>query len=147
MMATYKGAKGGRDWVEKIAEKNLDLIVISSVDKLERQIKTSAKNGGFTQSDTGNMIRSIRKSVTDMPGVDSVEKEYSDVQFFLTPNDVGDHIYIGVQAIYSPRMNYGFTGTDSAGRTYNYTGSFFVEKGADMWKQFVAESEREINAK
>ena len=145
-MATYKGSKGVREWVESEAKRNMNLIAISSIDKLERQLKTSSKNGGFTQADTGNMIRSIRKSVTSMPQVDTGEKEYTDVQFFLSPDKLGGHVYIGVQAVYGPRMNYGFTGEDSLGRNYNYTGSFFVEKAGAMWDKFKAESAKEIGS-
>ena len=43
-----------------------------------------------------------------------------------------------------PRLNYGFTGTDSLGRTYNQAGRLFVERNAGRWQEFVDAAAREI---
>ena len=72
---------------------------------------------------------------------------------FDTPPDIGliiatlppgSPVYIGAQAIYMPRLNYGFTGTDSLGRTYNQSGKMFVERNAERWQEFVDAAAREI---
>jgi hypothetical protein len=57
---------------------------------------------------------------------------------------MGKPVYLGVQAIYAPRQNYGFVGTDSLGRTYNQSGAFFVEGAGAKWEQFVKEAEAEF---
>ena len=109
---------------------------------LEDELKRNRKNGGgLTPIDTGNLIRSIRTSDKSMPRVDQVEKQYAEVSFSLGPSAFGKPVYIGVQAVYGPRMNYGFQGTDSLGRYYNQTGAFFVEGAADKWVQFVKQAE------
>jgi hypothetical protein len=53
-------------------------------------------------------------------------------------------IWIGYQAAYARRMNYGFVGADSLGRVYNQAGNYFVEGAILQWRSFVAESIREI---
>ena len=50
----------------------------------------------------------------------------------------GDTVYIGYQAKYSRRLNYGFVGTDSLGRTYNQSGYGFAEAAAAQWPAIVA---------
>lgn len=49
----------------------------------------------------------------------------------------GETLYIGFQANYARRMNYGFVGEDSLGRTYNQSGFGFVEKAAARWPFIV----------
>jgi hypothetical protein len=127
------------------AKENAGLIFAGAVSKLEKEIKRNRKTeGGLTPSDTANMIRSIMLSTTAMPKVDTVLKEYTAVEFTVLPSHMGKPVYLGVQAIYAPRQNYGFVGTDSLGRTYNQSGAFFVEGAGAKWEQFVKEAEAEF---
>ena len=129
-------------------KRNIPLIFVDSVAKLEEELKRNRKNGGgLTPVDTGNLIRSISTSDKTMPKVDSVEKQYTEVEFSLGPSAFGKPVYIGVQAVYGPRMIYGFQGTDSLGRNYNQAGAFFVEGAAAKWVQFVNEVEALYNGK
>ena len=126
-------------------ERDTGLVFASAVDKLVKEVKKNRKTGGgLTPADTGNMIRSIKTSTTSMPQVDKELKEYAETTFSIGPNAVGKPVYIGVQAAYGPRMNYGFVGTDALGRYYNQTGAFFIEGAGDKWPQFVKQSEREL---
>lgn len=126
------------------AEKNTGEIFASAVYKLEFELKRNRKNGGgLTPVDTANMIRSIRTSPDAMPQVDTELKEYAETSFTIGPHHVGKPVYIGVQATYGPRQNYGFVGTDSLGRSYNQTGAYFVEGAGAKWQQFVKEAEAE----
>lgn len=45
----------------------------------------------------------------------------------------------GAASAYARRVNYGFNGTDSLGRTYNQKGAHFMEYGADQWQNIVRE--------
>lgn len=126
-------------------KRDIPLIFNSAVGKLEDEIKRNRKTGGgLTPVDTGNLIRSIKVSDKAMPKVDTVEKKYRETTFTLGPNSMSKPVYIGVQAVYGPRMNYGFVGTDSLGRNYNVTGAYFVEGAASKWRQFVKEAEAEF---
>jgi len=42
--------------------------------------------------------------------------------------EVGDQIIIGNPVVYAPRVNWGFTGTDSLGRHYNQNGKYMIEQ-------------------
>lgn len=50
---------------------------------------------------------------------------------------VGDTLYFGWTAAYARRMEYGFVGTDSLGRTYNQAGFGFVRLAVQNWQQTV----------
>lgn len=52
---------------------------------------------------------------------------------------IGDRLYMGFQAPYAHRLEYGFTGTDSLGRKYNQSGRHFVGSAALRWDTIVAE--------
>src|SRR5690554_6024411 len=117
------------------ASKNSDVVFRNSVDELYKEVIRTKLHGGNLPHDTGNLGRSVAISKHAMPRVDTEALEYdtqdnSPVVFSI---DAGDTVYIGVQASYGPRMNYGFVGTDSKGRTYNQSGNHFVEKAADKW--------------
>lgn len=130
------------------AKENTGLIFATAVQKLEREVKLNRKTGGgLTPADTDNMIRSIVTQKNVMPRVDTELKEYTEVSFSIMPSDIGTPVYIGVQAVYGPRQNYGFVGTDSLGRYYNQTGAYFVEGAGAKWEQFVKEAEAEFGAK
>ena len=127
------------------AEKNTGIIFSRSIKKLETELKRNRKTGGgLTPTDTGNMIRSILVSTVAMPKVDTEVKEYESVEFTVSPSHVGKPVWIGVQAVYGPRQNYGFVGTDSLDRSYNQAGAYFVEGAGAKWVQFVKEAEAEL---
>ncbi|ACL61752.1 HK97 gp10 family phage protein [Methylobacterium nodulans] len=60
--------------------------------------------------------------------------------------EIGDTLYASYSAVYARRVNYGFVGTDSLGRTYNQAGRHFVGLAAQRWPQIVAEVCAELQA-
>lgn len=128
------------------ANENASLILRTAVDGLHKEIARPKSSGGNLPFDTGNLGRSIEVSTTSFPEVDQEEREYTapDVSFVLNGVEYGDPVYIGVRAVYGPRMNWGFVGEDSLGRNYNQSGNFFVERGGNMWPSLVAESEAQF---
>lgn len=52
---------------------------------------------------------------------------------------LGDAIMAVYTVAYAARMNYGFVGTDSLGRTYNQSGRRFVDLAAQQWPRIVSE--------
>jgi hypothetical protein len=139
------------------AKENASLIFRTAADKLHKDVITpkgsqnrdaigpAIDQGGNLPHDTGNLGRSLAVSTTDFPEVDAGLASYSDMSstdsFTISGLDFGDTLYMGFQAVYAPRMNYGFVGTDSLGRQYNQSGHFFVELSAAKWQQFVSEAE------
>jgi hypothetical protein len=53
-------------------------------------------------------------------------------------------VWLGYQAAYARRQNYGFVGADALGRVYNQPGSYFVEGAIANWQQIVARAAREL---
>ena len=95
---------------------------------------------------TGNARRSWALSTVAMPvirpGVEFTAAP--DVTLEIANIELGKTAYIGGQAEYLPRLNWGFTGTDSLGRKYNQAGRFFLEQNAAKWPQYVARAAREV---
>lgn len=139
------------------AEENASLIFRTAADSLYKEvikpkgsqnrdaIGPALDEGGNLPHDTGNLGRSLAVSTTEFPEVDAGLASYSDQSgsdsFVISNVEPGDTLYMGFQAVYAPRMNYGFVGTDSKGRKYNQTGHYFVENAAAKWQLFVDEAE------
>lgn len=120
------------------AKETAGMIFAGAVNKLQRGIKINIRK------DTNNMGRSVLASTTAMPKVDTVLKEYPEIEFEILPRHIGSPVYIGVQAVYAPRWEFGFVGPDAKGRTYNQAGDFTIQKEGAKWAQYVAESEAEF---
>ena len=58
-----------------------------------------------------------------------------------------DRIVSNYTMVYARRLEYGFTGTDSLGRSYNQPPRGWVRKAAQKWKRFVALSVQEAKGK
>lgn len=129
-------------WGEK-AKRNTELVFRESVQSLARDIFYR------TPLVTGNLRRSLLSSATAMPsvkpGVEFTTDPMGQVEFTIAGLGAGDTFYLGFQAEYARRVNYGFTGMDSLGRNYNQSGQFFVETSAAKWGQFVAEAIAKVN--
>jgi hypothetical protein len=134
------------NWTDK-AKRNTALVMRSSVQKLVEDIVTDVGAGeGQTPIDTGNLRNSLQVSTVSMPTVK--DGEFSDPSgtntLAIAGAEIGDTIWIGFQAAYARRLNYGFTGEDSLGRNYNQSGRFFVESKAAKWQKYVDDAAKEV---
>jgi len=144
-MTTYKLADMGK-WGEK-AKRNTTMVMRSSVQKLATDLMTDVGPGaGQVPIDTGNLRNSLMASTASMPSVR--EGEFGDntgqVTFAIAGATIGQTIWLGWQAVYAARMNYGFTGTDSIGRSFNTTGRFFLDAKAAKWQGYVDQAASEF---
>lgn len=128
-----------RGWTEK-AKRNIGLVRRNAIQKLFDGIKDD------TPRVTGNARRSWILSTTAMPEVREGAEEFEDIDVAPVLAGLKSNVsaYIGGQAAYLPRLNYGFTKKDSLGRKYNQSGVFMVENNAKKWKTYVKESAQEI---
>lgn len=94
-------------------------------------------NGGNVPVKTGNLARSLKAQTGSMPAVKDGPITGRDIGPVLLGLELGDKVYLGYQANYAMRQNYGFVGEDSLGRNYNQSGFGFVEKAAAKWPQIV----------
>lgn len=100
-----------------------------------------------TPVDTGNARRSWLGSSSTMPPVRPDAAEFLETgatELTIATLDVGDTYWLGAQAAYVPRLNYGFTGTDSLGRSFNQQGKGWIEKHAALWPTYVKAAERKV---
>ncbi|MEY9719764.1 hypothetical protein ABIA22_002254 [Sinorhizobium fredii] len=146
-MADLSFAAQVSDWV--LQEKERETAVFrESAQMVEAEAKKAVGNGGRMPVVTGNLRRSLMASTTSMPTVIRDKATYSDrsgeISLVIGGAEIGDTIYLGFQAAYALRMEYGYVGTDSLGRTYNQKGYGFVEATAQRWPQIVKEAEAKV---
>lgn len=99
--------------------------------------------------DTGNLRRSLMASTSAMPTIKEGKETFTDtgLELVIAGANLGSAVYLGFQAAYAPRMNYGFVGTDSLGRVYNQAGFGFVDAVAQRWPQIVAAAEATVRTR
>ena len=98
---------------------------------------------------TGNLRRSLMASTSVMPTIREGKETFSDsgIEMVIAGAALGSTVYLGFQAAYAARMNYGFVGEDSLGRVYNQAGFGFVDAVAQRWPQIVAEAEAKVRSR
>ncbi|USA40217.1 HK97 gp10 family phage protein [Pelagerythrobacter marinus] len=133
-MATgWSGVDPSR-WAEN-KDKLLTALLRNSVQELAKEASSTIPNGGRVPVKTGNLARSV---VVDNEPPRIIEGlATGDYSLGIAGIKPGQPIYIGWQAAYARRQNYGFVGTDSLGRTYNQAGYGFAEATAAKWDGIV----------
>ena len=117
------------------SEALLTALLRNSVQDLAREASTTIPNGGRVPVKTGNLARSV--IVDNKPPRIIEGLATGDYSLGVANIKPGDTIYIGWQAKYSRRLNYGFVGADSLGRVYNQSGYGFAEATAAKWPAIV----------
>lgn len=134
------------DWAAA-TEERLSAVHRRSVVLLAEEMVTTKGQGGRLPFDTGNLARSLLASRHGMPSVvDSTSFVGSNVGIVAAGLLPYQEVWIGFQAAYAKRRNYGFVGADSLGRVYNESGDHFVEGAIAKWPQIVAQAVRETQA-
>lgn len=115
-------------------------------EEMANAMATSVRASGFTPVDTGNLSRSVTISRTpisrDGPGYNSpTRQDYG----LVTKGFVDGSINIAYKAAYAHRVNYGFVGTDSLGRSYNQSGRAFLESNVARFPSIVAKVVARLN--
>lgn len=98
-------------------------------EEMANSMAWTVASGGFTPLDTGNLSRSVTISMTplnrDPSGYHSpVRQNYGSAVKAIKGDGT---FFIQYKAAYAHRVNYGFVGTDSLGRSYNQSGRAFLE--------------------
>lgn len=116
-----------------------------SAQAVIEEMQTSVGHGGNMPVKTGFLRSSLNVNIngvmatasTPHPGGEGPYPE-PDINLAISGAKLGDVIVAGYVANYALRINYGFSGQDSLGRTYNQSGRMFVEKAAAKWPEIVA---------
>lgn len=117
-----------------------------AIELLADDMTKTKGQGGRVPFDTGNLARSLLASTGGMPETSRSAAEGSDVGLVTAKLALSQAIWLGYQAEYARRMNYGFVGADSLGRVYNQAGNYFVEGAIAQWPQFVDQAARELQS-
>lgn len=134
-MTAWKG-KNPEDWARETKERILAVFQGAS-QSLASEMTTTIPNGGNVPVKTGNLARSLLAQNGSMPKTGDGPFPGQDIGPVLLNLELGDKVYLGYQANYARRQNYGFVGEDSLGRNYNQSGFGFVEKAAAKWPVIV----------
>lgn len=115
-----------------------------SVELLGEEMAKTKPQGGRVPFQTGNLARSLLASTSGMPKASDGLYSGSNVGAVAATLAIDQPVWLGYQANYARRMNYGFVGADALGRVYNQPGHYFVEGAIANWQQIVARAISEI---
>ena len=132
----------------KETEQRMTAVWRQSIDDLADTMNKNRANGGRLPILTGNLQRSLLASTSAMPVTGGPNAKYTGQDVGLTTAGLrlDQTIWLGYQAIYARRMNYGFVGEDSLGRNYNQAGAHFVEGAIADWPNIVRMAVSKIKA-
>lgn len=124
----------------------LTALLRNSVQELANEAGRTIPNGGRVPVKTGNLARSVVVSNT-RPNVLVYGPPNPNALSGVATIQPGEDIWLGWTAIYSRRMNSGYVGTDSLGRTYNFSGFGFAESTAAKWGAIVAKQAAKMGSR
>lgn len=130
-------------WAAKTTER-MDAVYARSVELLAAEMTRTKPQGGFVPFLTGNLARSLLASKTAMPRTADGPFSGSNVGLVAATLTASETVWLGYQARYARRRNYGFLGADSLGRVYSEAGDYFVERAIAEWGGIVEKAVTEV---
>lgn len=130
----------------RATEQRIQAVHRRSVELLAEEMRNTKPNGGRVPFMTGNLSRSLLASTQGLPKTSKGPFTGQDVGIVTATMKIDQPIWIGYQAEYARRVNYGFIGADKLGRVYNQAGSYFVEGAIANWQQIVTKAIAEAKA-
>ena len=131
------------DWASQ-TEERLDAVYARSVELLGEEMTKSRNEGGRVPFLTGNLTRSLLVSKAGMPNVSDGPFGGSNVGLVAATLKAKETVWLGYQANYAARQNYGYVGSDSLGRVYNQQGAHFVDHAVTNWSTIVTKAIKEV---
>lgn len=134
----WEGQTTPREWM-KASKARTRAVLRGSVELMAEEMTTTRANGGRLPHKTGNLMRSILASTVALPPMGPAGAQYtgSNVGAVVAEWDGASDIWLGYQANYAHRLNYGFVGQDRLGRVYNQAGAHFIQAAIDAWPTIV----------
>lgn len=142
------------EWVKEIKERQI-AVRNEAAQRVIEVMQTPVGKGGNLPFDTGFLRASLmavigeaKFELTEAPhGAGAVPYNAGQVTLIIAKAELSDPIEAVYTAKYARRMEYGFVGKDSLGRTYNQAGRRFVALAAQQWPRIVAEVATEAKAR
>lgn len=124
-----------------LVEAQIKAVIVDSVQDVLEAAQTPQV--GITKGATSFEIGKIPVAESDL--IESLELGFNGayqptggaVTLSVAGFELGDTINARWTTAYALRMELGFSGTDSLGRTYNQAGRHFVGANAKRWPEFV----------
>lgn len=123
-------------WAQE-TEARMTAVYRLSVELLAEEMSTTRAGGGKVPIQTGNLARSVLASTDGMPKTTETIPAGSTVGVVTSMLKLNQPVWLGYQAAYARRVNYGFVGADKLGRVYNQSGAHFLEYSIAMWPTIV----------
>ncbi len=130
-------------WVSQTKER-IDAVHARSLELLGEELAKTKGEGGKLPFLTGNLARSLLASKQGMPNVADGPFAGSNIGLVAATLKADETVFIGYQAIYAARMNFGYVGADSLGRVYNQQGNYFIEGAVAEWPNIVKNAVTDI---
>lgn len=138
-------------WVHE-TEGLLEAIIRQAVQELTNEMQTTHFNGGLNRADQGWHIASFQLVLNGEPQLPTREAPEgqapawsgAEIALQIAGMALGDTITGSYGMAYSMRLEYGFTGQDSLGRTYNQPAYGFVRAAAQNWPAIVARLQEQV---
>jgi hypothetical protein len=128
------------------SKERMTAVFRQSAQALSNEVRRTKAEGGNMPVELGNLRRSLMASTSMMPSVSAGTETFpangSELRTAIMGATLGQTIYLGFQAEYARRQEYGFTGEDSLGRFYDQPGHGFVRLAAQRWQEIVKEQAR-----
>lgn len=147
-------------WVKQVKTREL-AVFKESAQRVISEMQTPVKAGGRMPVDTGFLRASLQATIGTPSSADpgTPRKRQNGEEGVIFPLDagqvalviadakLGDTIYATYGAAYARRLEYGFVGEDSLGRSYNQAGKGFVRSAAQKWPQIVGQVSAELKTR
>lgn len=124
-------------------------LAIKDVAEAMQTPQTSAKftGGAFVVGKIPVLSSLLRESLVSSKNGGGGAKGSTSYLAVTNNLQMGDVITFIYDSPYGPRIEFGFRGTDSLGRTYNQRGRLFVTTAAKRFRDFVVQRAAEVNRK
>lgn len=129
--------------------KNMRYVAVNAIQDVMEAAQTPqpgvARTGGtFIEGRIPVVTSELIESLTSGKGSSAGAKGSLSYTTALAGFQIGDRMSFSWTSPYALRIEAGFVGTDSLGRTYNQPGRHFVGKNAERFSDFVAARVKEV---
>lgn len=121
----------------RATQERMNAVVRGSTQEVARIAQTPRAKGGRMPVDTGTLRNSFMSSLNGSTGLTGPES-FVMIAAQMEAGDVAEFGWGGAAKEYARRVNYGFSGQDKLGRTYNQQGAHFLEGATMQWPAIVA---------
>ena len=129
--------------IEKLTVEALEYTMRQSISDVLVGAQTTQV--GFGQGATSFVEGAIPVDTSDLANSLTVDgAEGADVSVKIQGMEIGDTMEFAWTVPYARRIEYGFTGTDSLGRTFDVPGRFFVTRNAEQFPAHVKKRANEV---